>query len=164
VTPGESKPDPAAIFSQLRENFFTIAPAKIGLAPGTGHRGVWAVVMETGYDKAVVSLIAIADGTTSLYFSSGGGIIGAGEHKAVHDAAVRLVALADEQADQLALADAHPLPGVGRVRIYARTFNGLLTLEADEQDLGLGRHPLSQLFHAGHAVIAAVREFKEQHK
>jgi hypothetical protein len=53
------------------------------------------------------------------------------------------------------------MPSVGRVRFFLRTFAGTLTAEADEEDLGEGRHPLSPLFHAGHEVITAVRESSE---
>jgi len=38
----------------------------------------------------------------------------------------------------------------------------MLAAEADEQDLGHGRHPLTHVFHAGHGVIAAVREATEK--
>ena len=51
-----------------------------------------------------------------------------------------------------------PPSDVGRVRFYLRTFHGTLGAEAKENDLGEGRHPLSPLFHAGHAVITAIRQ------
>ena len=114
--------------------------------------------METGYPIAVASLVAIADGTTSLYLSNGGGVIGAGAHKKVRDASARFIALVDAHADDFTVTDTHPLPKLGRVRFYVRTFDDVRTLEADERELGEGRHALSQVFHAGHAVIAAVRE------
>jgi hypothetical protein len=47
------------------------------------------------------------------------------------------------------------------VRFYVRTFTGTFVGEADEQDLGYNRHALSPVFHAGHAVITAVREASE---
>lgn len=46
----------------------------------------------------------------------------------------------------------------GRVRFYLRTFKGTVGAEANEEDLGKGRHILSPLFHTAHSVIAAVRE------
>jgi hypothetical protein len=142
----------------LREQIFTLAPSDIGISPGPGHSRIWCVVMETGYPIAVASLVAIADGTTSLYLSNGGGVIGAGAHKKVRDASARFIALADAHVDSFATTDSHPLPKLGRVRFYVRTFDDLRTVEADERELGEDRHALSPLFHAGHAVIAAVRE------
>ena len=114
--------------------------------------------METGYPEAVASLVTITDGTTSLYFSTGGGIIGAGDHVSVREAADTFIAAADASVNAFVPASEHPFPSTGRVRFYVRTFDGLLTAEADEEDLGENRHHLSPLFHLGHAVIAAVRE------
>jgi hypothetical protein len=39
---------------------------------------ILALLMETGYPEAVATLVAVADGTSSLYFSNGGGFIGVG--------------------------------------------------------------------------------------
>lgn len=154
----EHKEDSARVMAGLREQVFEISPADLNLAPGPGHERVWSLLMETGYPEAVASLVTIVDGTTSIYFSSGGGIIGAGEHQSVREASARLIALADAHVDELAVTTAHPLPSEGRVRFYARTFDDLRTAEADEGMLGEGLHPLSPLFHAGHELIAAVRE------
>ena len=152
------KPDRTAVTHDLRSQLFSSMPGDFGIAPGPGHERVWVVLMETGYPKAVASLITVADGTTSLYFSNGGGIIGAGQHPSVRSSAERFISLVDAHVGQLTIAEDHPLPGVGRVRFYARTFTNLRTAEAAERDLGEGQHPLSPLFFAGHAVITAVRE------
>lgn len=152
------KPKPPEVTRELRERALTIPPTELGVVSGPGHVKVWAVLMETGYAEAVVSLICLADGTTSLYFSNGGGVIGGGQHKPVRTAADKLIALVDARPDELEVTGTYPMPAVGRVRFYARTFDGVRTAEADEQDLGRGRHALSPLFHAAHAVITAVRE------
>lgn len=150
--------DPSEVMSEMRELAFTLPANQLGLEPGPGHTRVWSVLMETGYPEAVVSLVTIAEGTTSLYFSSGGGVIGAGEHATVRQMAERFIALVDDHVGEFEVADKHPLPDVGRVRFYVRTFDGLRMADADETELGEGRHTLSPLFHAGHAVITAVRE------
>jgi len=151
------KPDLAAAARELREQAFSITASEIGISP-SGAGVIWSILMETGYPEAVATLLAAADGTTSLYFSNGGGIIGAGDHENVRAAATRFLALANENRALLTATRDHPMPGVGRVRFYARTFDGLLTGEADETDLGEERHALSPLFYAGHDVITAVRE------
>ena len=113
--------------------------------------------METGYPKAVASLVAFVDGTTSLYFSSGGGMLGAGTHESVRKASTMFLRFANEHVAKFAPASDYPLPEKGRVRFYVHTFDGVLTAERDEQDLGHQRDPLWPVFHAGHAVIAAIR-------
>ncbi len=123
--------------------------------------GVWdvaAVIMETGYPQAIVTLVAMADGTTSLYFSNGGGIIGAGEHESVRSAASALLRLAAQYAGEMVETEQFPLPSVGRVRFYVVTSDRVLMADSAEEDLGYDRATLSPLFHEGHKVMYAVQE------
>ena len=156
------KPDPAEVVRGLREQIFTVSPSEVHIDPGPGHQRVWAVVMETGSSQGVATLIAIADGTTSFYFSTGGGVIGAGQHPSVRKASEQLIALVDSQVNSLQITEEHPVPETGRVRFYARTFDDLRTLEGAEKDFGERRLPLSVFFYAGHAVITAIREASPQ--
>ena len=153
------KGDPADAVRSLREQALTVGAAELGLAPTAARPHVWGVLMETGYSEAVATLVVLADGTTSLYFSNGGGIIGGGQHAIVRAAAEAFLSAAEDQHSDLAEALATPLPELGEVKFYVRTYNGTLGAGANEQDLGESRHHLSPLFHAGHAVIDAVREF-----
>jgi hypothetical protein len=114
--------------------------------------------IETGFPEGVATLVTFLDGATSLYFSNGGGIIGAGEHASVRAAAAAFLATADSYKAEFASANGTPLPSVGGVRFYARVGERILTAYASEQDLGSNRHVLSPVFRAGHAVITAVRE------
>jgi len=150
--------DPAQVVQGLREQVLTIQANQLGVAPTAERPHVWGVLMETGYSEAVATLVVLGDGTTSLYFSNGGGVIGAGTHDAVRVASESFLSKAEEHVADLAAVSATPLPDVGRVRFYVRTFTGILGAEAGQEDLGEGRHELSPLFHAGHAVITAVRE------
>ena len=142
----------------LREQAFTMDVAVPASTAASDSSRPLAFFMETGYPEAVASLECFADGTTSLYFSTGGGIIGAGQHDTVRAAAAQLLAVAQQHADQLAVADSHPLPALGRVRFYLRMPYELRSGDEAEAILSEGKHALSPLFTAGHAVIAAVRE------
>jgi len=143
--------------SALRQQALTVTAAAVGVAP-TAAPGCFVVLMETGYPQAVATLAVFVDGTTSLYFSNGGGIIGAGAHEAVRTASAAFLARADADFAHFTETTETPLPAVGRVRFYVRTPAGTLAAEAGEQDLGQDRHVLSRVFHAGHAVITAIRE------
>lgn len=70
----------------LRERALAVAALELGLAPTAARPRVWGVVMETGHAEGGATLVVFAEGTTSLYFSNGGGIIGAGEHAIVRTA------------------------------------------------------------------------------
>jgi len=155
------KPDPADNFRALREQALRVDAAALGLVASPTRAHVWGVLMETGYPEAVVTLVTLAEGTTSLYFSNGGGVIGAGEHASVRAAGDALLSAAEAHLAGFTPAEATPLPELGRVRFYVRTFGGTLGAEAEERALGERRHPLAPVFHAGHALIAAVRQATE---
>ena len=105
---------------------------------------------------------ALADGTTSLYVSTGSGIIGGGFHQAVADATRAFLACVEEHLAELRPdTDDAALPGTSRVIIRALTYQGRLAAEAAEDDLGHGRHSLSPVFHAGHQVITQLRIIDE---
>jgi len=118
---------------------------------------ILGVVMETGYPDAVVTLVAIADGTVSLYFSNGGGMIGLGAHDGPRTAGLALVAAAESFLGALTPAKAFPLPGKGATQFFVLTREGARTGGAREEDLGMNRHPLSPLFHAAQEVITQAR-------
>ncbi len=146
----------AEVYSGLRNMIFSITPDSIGVKlkePGE----VWGVVMETGYPKAVATLVALADGTVSLYFSNGGGLIGLGPHAGPKRAAQTFLASAQKFSTQLQPTGSNPLPKPSNTRFYLLTGNGVLTAEAKEDDLGNNRHPLAPLFFSGQELIAEVR-------
>ena len=121
--------------------------------------------METGYPEAVATLVGLADGTTSMYFSNGGGMIGAGQHPqvAASDEALARVgrrrSLDDlpETPGDVQLPDEGDDPVRGGDREPAAA-----PRERPEDELGGGGHPLSPLFYAGHDVITAIRVVDER--
>lgn len=154
--------DPAApqqhspVYGQMRQEALTIAPEDLQFE---GRRPrVWGSVMELGLSSGrVATLVVFADGTTSLYSSAGGGIVGSGSQRTVRRAADEFLEEATEANRGMTDAAESPLPGPGRVRFYLRTNAGLRTAEAGEDELKAGGHALSELYAAGQAVLAQVR-------
>jgi hypothetical protein len=153
--------DPADMMRQLREQALRVSAHDLDLAPTASRPRVWGAIMELGYATGIATLMSLSEGTTSLYFSNGGGVIGAGEHAAVREAAEAFLDMVEAHLTQFQAVESTPKPLIGRVRLYARTFDGTLGGEAMEDELGRNLHPLSPVFHAGHAVITAIRESSE---
>ena len=150
--------DPAEASRALRDAALSTSPQDLGLGPTADRPNIFGFIMETGYREGVATLSVFGEGSTSLYFSKGGGVIGAGEHESVRRMHPALFKEAEAQLGAFGPAKDAELPAVGRVRFYLRTFGGTLSAEADEQELGHMRHQLSALFHAAHATITAIRE------
>ncbi len=113
--------------------------------------------METGFPEGYFTLVALSDGSASIYLSSGGGSIGGGAHETIRKASQAMVAIAAKFLPQATATKEFPLPNVGQTVFYLLTDAGVFTANASEQDLGEERHAWSPLFHAGHKVIGQYR-------
>lgn len=141
------------IYDDLRSQALALPPDVAGAEAGDE---VLTVLMETGYPEAVATLVATPDGSASLYYSSGGGTIGAGGHDGPNRAARALVQAAATFLQHLKKTEKSPLPKEGFVRFYVVTRSGVFTAEVKEEDLGEERSPLSPFFFAGHSLISEV--------
>jgi hypothetical protein len=162
-SPGVSATDykVAEAYSGLRNMVLSTKPDSISIKPKNANE-VWGVVMETGYPEAVATLVALSDGTVSLYTSNGGGIIGLGPHVGPRRAAQSFLAASQQFSNQMQPTKSYPLPKPSYTRFYLLTGNGVLTAEAKEDDLGNNRRPLSPLFFKGQELISEVREVNQR--
>ena len=148
-------------YSALRRQVLSIRRAEVGIPKPNSEAPVWGVIMETGYAEGTATLIALDDGTTSLYLSTGGGVVGGHAHQDVRQANSEFVEAANRFYRHLELTRSFPVAAEGHTVFYTLTDTGVLTGGGREEDLGLERHPLSPLFHAGHRVIAQLRSISE---
>ena len=157
-----SKPRKVAqVYSDLRNKALSVRADQIGLKPDAANP-IFGMLMETGYEDAVITLSAMGEGSVSLYFSNGGGIIGLGEHEGPRKAGLELLAFANQFLSHLRPTRDFPLPKTGNTTFYVLTINGVLTATAKEDDLGNKRLPLSPLFLKAHEVITEARLVDEQ--
>jgi hypothetical protein len=146
----------ADTYLDLRSQVLTIDPVKMELQR-IGSNQAWGVLMEIGYPGVIVTLVTLADGTVSLYFSTGGGIIGVGQHEGPRKASESFLAYAQGFLGHAKPARVFPLPKEGNIRFYFLTFDCILTVEASEDDLGGNHIPLSPLYRKAHEVITRTR-------
>jgi hypothetical protein len=135
----------------------SLTPDVIGIRQSDANPNVWGVLMEFQIAGHVTTLVCLADGTTSLYFSSGGGVIGAGAYEPVANASSHLIAMAESYFPLMQLTRQFPLPSPSRVRFYVLTFSGTYTADRDESALKQLNDVFYPLFYAGHEVIAQIR-------
>jgi hypothetical protein len=152
-----AKPPVADAFVGLRRLILELDPATAGIKPSADLPHVWGVLMETGLDGASFTLVCLADGTTSLYFSTGGGLIGGGEHESVAAVTRILLEIAEQTLPELAASTETALPQRGRVVLRAMTYAGPQVAEAGVDELRLGAGPLSKLYDACHDVVTELR-------
>ena len=147
----------------LRSMAFTIDPDTISFRPDSPVHGAWCAVMDFGLSSETATLVAIGDGTVSMYTSSGGGVIGAGSHEAVWVAATRFLEAAAGAAPLMhAASGVPPTPEPGHVRLSVRTFDRTLSEDVPEDAVQRGRHQLAPFYAAGQDLLTEVRLTTQQ--
>jgi hypothetical protein len=143
---------PSAEYSALRLRVLRNSTAG---DEGSVTRGL---LVETGYAEAVVTLVALEDGTASLHFSNGGGGAGRGLQELPTVAARSLVAFTEHALSHLSSTTSYPLPRPGHARFYLIRSDGVHTAEVREDHLRDNRHALSPLFHAARELIEDIED------
>jgi hypothetical protein len=153
----DGRADPE-VFVGLRSQLFGVDAASLGIEPTEDLVQVWGGVMELGMPEGAATIVSLADGTTSMYLSTGGGVIGGGEHEHVAAASIHFLHRLEGDLDQLPPDESIDLPDPDSVTFYAFTHRGRRRREEAEQALSSEDHPLFSLYAAGHGVITALRE------
>jgi len=120
-----------------------------------------AVVMDWAVTPGVATVVAISDGSASIYYSSGGGSIGGGYARpTIRDAALHAVSIAGKFLDAMQPTYNFPLPERGGVIFYIVTDKGVLMAKASVELLSTNRHPLSELGNSMQSIITEYRKLE----
>jgi hypothetical protein len=151
----DPQPSEAEVYRSLRQQVLRLTAEQLGDA--AADEPMLALLMESVYATAVATLVAVVDGSTSMYFSNGGGIIGAGAHASVAEASRRWVEAGREILSRLSETTDPPPPAESMTQFVAVAPDGVRAALAPEIELQKSDHPLSPLFYAGHDVITQMR-------
>lgn len=127
------------LYMQMRGQMFRLNPAKVGIKRSSEDTQVWGVMTEFTVDGGYVTMVSLANGRTYMYFSSGSGILGAGDYSMVSIASAELVKTAERYVSQMKPTRDHPFPSAGHTRFYLLTYSGLYTREVRESEMD-GEH------------------------
>jgi hypothetical protein len=147
----------------LRARLISSSPADFKLKPTSELPRVWAALMEIGVPKGAASIVAVADGSASMYTSVGGGLIGAGEHPSSREAAMRFLRTVESLLELMPVASDLALPQPGEYALVALTHDGTRwRVAAAEKNVQDETHPLFAAFDAGQDLITAMRLLQER--
>jgi hypothetical protein len=128
-------------------------PELAGWAAQPEGRLVYGGILDWALDRGMATLFALDDGTASLYWSTGGGVIGGKFHESVNRAAKAFV-LAFEPFVANMDPDVTGEPGPrGTTDLRALTSGGRLVVRATTDEFGKGHHQMSGVFNSAQALI-----------
>ena len=151
------------IFLKMRDFAFNIKTAELKILKEKSNQ-IYGVFMETGYKDAVFSLRCFAEGSISIYFTNGGGIIGIGEHEKARKAGLDFIKEAEKYLEKSILTTNYELPDLNKTIFYILTFDGIYYYETFENDLGNMKSDFSPLFYKAQEVITEARIIDEERK
>ena len=161
---GKSPREPDPRFMEMRSQALGVRAEDLNLSVDP-ESPIYGVIMETGLKEGPFTFLCMADGSVSIYFPNGGGIIGAGEHENVRGACFEMLSLTNKYATDFInaceKASECPLPVNGSVHFHLLTIQGTYTARCSERRLAKEQDPLSSLFNNCHAVMAEAREVSE---
>ncbi len=148
---------PDQVYGGLRTAALGVTEAVVGEAP-PDHPDVLGTVIDIPSEGDMASAVAMADGTTSLYTSTGGGTIGAGAHDVVVGATRALLTVLQQLIEMFPADERVNLPPSDMVQITLVTVTGRRRASVPA-DAFWGKEPSSvvELIAAIHDVISAIR-------
>lgn len=101
-------------------------------------------------------------GDASLYVSTGGGVIGSGQHQNVNSASKQFVSLAQKFLDKATKTQVTSLPSTNEVKFYLLTNKGIFVGEEQVKNLDNNSSPWLKLFEEGNNVLTEIRKTSEK--
>ena len=153
---------PGGVYEGLREMVLGLDAEKVRAEPSTELPHVWGVIVDWAVANGFATFVALLDGTSSMYTSSGGGIIGGHGHESVRAANRALLLAAEAAHDHLATADVAEVPVPGRVTYWVRTYVGLRAASHSSDGPPSAEPWLVGLGNAFQDFVTALRSTDEQ--
>lgn len=148
-------------FEELRNMAFTATPEQLELSLPADKTVVYGVIMDWEMGNGITTTVSYQTGDASLYLSSGGGVIGGGQHENVSSAAKQFVSLAQTFLDKTIKTQTIPLPAIDQVKFYLLTNNGIYVGQELIKNFENNSSEWLKLFEEGNKVLTELRQTTE---
>jgi hypothetical protein len=150
------------IFEEFRNMAFTSTPEQLGLSLPTDNTIVYGVIMDWGMARATATIVSYQTGDASLYLSSGGAVIGGGQHQNVNSAAKQFVTLAQTFLGKTTKTVATGLPDTDVVKFYLLTNKGVYVGQDQMKNFENNSSVWLKMFEQGNNVLTELRKTDEK--
>jgi hypothetical protein len=143
-------------YSDMRKMAFSATSEQLGLT-GIDKNDVYGIISEMDMDGATATVVTFSTGDTSLYLSTGGGFIGAGQHESVQKVVKKYVENGQKYTAKATKIDKAELPESGMTNFNFLTENGIYFISKSLSELESGKSEFSNLFAELNEVISQIR-------
>ncbi|MCU0431938.1 MAG: hypothetical protein MUC87_00630 [Bacteroidia bacterium] len=149
-------------FEKLRNMAFSATPEQLGLTLPADKIIVYGVIMDWDMGGFTATTVSYCTGDASLYLSSGGGVIGGGQHESVSTAAKQFVAFAQQFLHNTTQTNETPLPITDEVKFYLLTNNGFYAGQEIMDNFENNTSRWLPLFEEGNNVLSELRMISQK--
>lgn len=153
--------NPADTGKGLRLMALTTSTEKLGFTPEKDYPKVYGVITDWNLGDQTASILAMKDGTASLYTTSTFGIIGGHGHDTVRKAARECVKTAEQYYEKSSTVSNYPYPKHGKINFFLLTHDGVRLCTGDQDGINNGKDQTMPLFAAAQNVLTALRVVTE---
>ena len=145
-------------YEGIRRFAINVTPDQLKLAIPPTDTFVYGVIMDWNMGETTVTLAAYITGAANMYFSTGGGITGAGKNPLVGEVAVEFVIAAQSFINRAVATTATELPAPGIVKFYLLSNKHIYAAQEQVDYLDDSSSPWLSLFEKGNQVIIEMRK------
>jgi hypothetical protein len=143
-------------YSDIRNMAFLTTSEQLGLS-GIDKNDVYGIISEMDMNGATATVVTFLTGDTSLYLSTGGGFIGAGQYESVQKVIKKYVENGQNYIEKATKIKKAELPKSGMTNFNFLTENGIFSISKSLSELESGKWEFSNLFVELNEVISQIR-------
>jgi hypothetical protein len=143
-------------YHELRELALTADPEKLDMI-NIDNDKVFGIVTDMSMTNGVATLVAFLSGDTSLYLSSGGAFIGAGQHEEVNQKVQEIVQNLQKYKKKGILVDTAELPKSDQMIFNLLTKDGIYQISAIGIDIMSGKSEYVDLYKEVDKLMTLIR-------
>jgi len=149
-------------FDGLRNMAFSATPEQLKLSLPTDKTIVYGIIMDWGMNGATATIVSYQTGDASLYLSSGGGVIGGGQHENLSSAAKHFVSLGQSFLDKATKTEKTTLPETDVIKFYLLTNKGIFVGQEQMKNFENRSSTWLSLFEEANLLLTELRKTTEK--
>lgn len=150
-----TQPNP---YEGLKRLAYSTTYEQLHLPESHGKEILYGVLMDWDYEgKALITLVSFRTGDASLYFSTGTGIIGGGQHPEVAEASKAFIDQAESLRPEASSTDTTLKAEPGMLKFYLLTTKSKYTIKDKIDNVYNRTSKLSNLFAKANELISSIR-------
>jgi hypothetical protein len=158
----EEQKDAKDTGKNLRMMALNTSPKDLGFSSDQDYPKVFGILMDWRVGEETASILAMRDGTASLYTTSTFGVLGGHRHEAIRKAAEKCTKIANQFLDKSTATVNFAYPKEGEVFFYLLTYEEVRLCIGNEKAINQGNDPTRPLFAAAQNVLTELRLVTEE--